>query len=124
MNSAIIHSHTHSKLVPGYFPSPIYIGAIINSTCILWQYSCGDQGACWLYDIVSYRHAFFGTLLGLRCCSIICYVIMIWFLRDDYKDDIPVSTTPGFLTLRRQPFLHVYFYHHLFVCFNLYRSEK
>ncbi|XP_072029858.1 solute carrier organic anion transporter family member 5A1-like isoform X2 [Amphiura filiformis] len=71
----------------GYFPSPVYFGAIINSTCTLWQYTCGERGSCWLYDIVAYRYAFFGTLLGLRCFSIVCYAIMIWFMKDDYPDD-------------------------------------
>ncbi len=74
-------------LFTGYFPTPVYFGAIINSTCTLWQYTCNERGSCWLYDKVSYRYAYFGTLLGLRMFSIICYAIMIWFLKDEYPDD-------------------------------------
>lgn len=38
-------------------PAPIVYGAIIDSTCILWQESCGGQGGsnCVLYDTVRLR---------------------------------------------------------------------
>ncbi|KFV71647.1 Solute carrier organic anion transporter family member 1A2, partial [Dryobates pubescens] len=37
-------------------PSPIYFGALIDSTCLKWgTMSCGEEGACRMYDIVTYR---------------------------------------------------------------------
>ena len=63
---------------PGFFPTPIYFGAIINSACSLWGYSCGSRGACWLYDIVKLRYSFFGVNLGLRALQIpVCIAILI-----------------------------------------------
>uniref|UniRef100_A0A8C0IPL6 Solute carrier organic anion transporter family member n=1 Tax=Chelonoidis abingdonii TaxID=106734 RepID=A0A8C0IPL6_CHEAB len=43
-------------------PSPIYFGALIDSTCLKWgTLSCGGEGACRMYDIVTYRYSFFCT---------------------------------------------------------------
>uniref|UniRef100_A0A8B9S7L4 Solute carrier organic anion transporter family member n=1 Tax=Apteryx owenii TaxID=8824 RepID=A0A8B9S7L4_APTOW len=37
-------------------PSPIYFGALIDTTCLKWgTMSCGGEGACRMYDIVTYR---------------------------------------------------------------------
>ncbi|XP_060592764.1 solute carrier organic anion transporter family member 4A1-like isoform X2 [Ruditapes philippinarum] len=47
----------------GTTPGPILLGAIIDSTCTIWQDTCGTQGSCWLYDK--------GTM-GVR--------IMLWFM--------------------------------------------
>ncbi|KFP84220.1 Solute carrier organic anion transporter family member 1A2, partial [Apaloderma vittatum] len=37
-------------------PSPIYFGALIDTTCLKWgSMTCGGEGACRMYDVVSYR---------------------------------------------------------------------
>uniref|UniRef100_A0A3B5LSS8 Solute carrier organic anion transporter family member n=1 Tax=Xiphophorus couchianus TaxID=32473 RepID=A0A3B5LSS8_9TELE len=33
-----------------YIPTPIYFGAVIDTTCMLWQQDCGVHGSCWEYD--------------------------------------------------------------------------
>ena len=35
----------------GYIPSPVLVGAILDTTCLLWSKSCGIRGACSLYNI-------------------------------------------------------------------------
>ncbi len=37
----------------GSIPGPIVFGAIFDSACIFWQYNCGRQGNCWVYDNAS-----------------------------------------------------------------------
>lgn len=37
-------------------PGPIIYGAIIDSTCLVWDYSCGEKGNCWFYDKDSFRY--------------------------------------------------------------------
>ncbi|XP_072020345.1 solute carrier organic anion transporter family member 5A1-like [Amphiura filiformis] len=64
-----------------YFPAPILVGMSINSTCILWQYTCGNRGSCWLYDVVAYRYLYQGILLVLKSLSIICYVLVYVFIK-------------------------------------------
>ncbi|XP_072042241.1 solute carrier organic anion transporter family member 2A1-like [Amphiura filiformis] len=75
----------------GTFPTPIYFGAIVNTTCVLWQYTCGERAACWLYDIVKLRYAFFGINIALRVLQIpICIGIILTvkeFLTKSPSDD-------------------------------------
>ncbi|XP_063604190.1 solute carrier organic anion transporter family member 74D-like [Penaeus indicus] len=41
----------------GLIPGPIIMGAVIDSTCLLWDMSCGKRGNCWLYDSDTFRLA-------------------------------------------------------------------
>lgn len=41
----------------GYIPAPIVFGNLIDSTCLLWKNTCGDNsGRCLLYDIEKFRY--------------------------------------------------------------------
>lgn len=41
----------------GYIPAPIVFGNLIDSTCILWQSTCGEKGGrCLIYDIETFRY--------------------------------------------------------------------
>lgn len=43
----------------GYIPAPIVFGNLIDSTCILWQSTCGEKGGrCLIYDIESFRYKY------------------------------------------------------------------
>ncbi|XP_071946111.1 solute carrier organic anion transporter family member 2A1-like [Antedon mediterranea] len=57
--------------VLGFFPSPIYFGAAISSTCLLRQESCSRQGACLIYDLERYRYTFVGLFVGLKLLAAI-----------------------------------------------------
>ena len=37
----------------GSIPGPIVFGVIFDSACIFWQYDCGRQGNCWVYNNTS-----------------------------------------------------------------------
>ncbi|XP_071943465.1 solute carrier organic anion transporter family member 2A1-like [Antedon mediterranea] len=93
--------------VIGYFPAPIYFGAVINSVCLLWQTTCGEEGACLMYDIEQYRYSYFGLLIGLKVISFIMFLIMYITIKpvnsDQYKtveleeqgSSLPVLNTDG-----------------------------
>ncbi|XP_033117426.1 solute carrier organic anion transporter family member 2A1-like [Anneissia japonica] len=70
-----------STKVIGYFPAPIYFGAIINSVCLLWQTTCGDEGACLMYDIEKYRYFYFSLLIGLKMISLAMFTILYCTLK-------------------------------------------
>lgn len=36
-------------------PAPILFGALIDSTCLIWDESCGSRGNCWHYDKEKFR---------------------------------------------------------------------
>ncbi|OQV18579.1 Solute carrier organic anion transporter family member 4C1 [Hypsibius exemplaris] len=53
----------------GYFPAPILMGIIIDSTCILWkERACGEKGSCLLYDTDQFR---FRMHFAVGCCKFV-----------------------------------------------------
>ncbi|KAG0724071.1 Solute carrier organic anion transporter family member 3A1 [Chionoecetes opilio] len=38
-----------------FIPAPITMGAIIDSSCLVWDTTCGRTGNCWLYDSDKFR---------------------------------------------------------------------
>ncbi|XP_033121663.1 solute carrier organic anion transporter family member 5A1-like [Anneissia japonica] len=57
--------------VLGYFPAPIYFGAVISSACLIRQESCGREGACLVYDLERYRYSFIGLFVGLKVLVVV-----------------------------------------------------
>ena len=49
------------------------MGILINSSCTLWQYTCGNRGSCWLYEILTYRYMFVGSMAALKFASLISH---------------------------------------------------
>ena len=41
-------------------PGPVIFGAIIDGTCSLWKYTCGERQSCLLYDITYFRNSVHG----------------------------------------------------------------
>ncbi|CAI5779395.1 solute carrier organic anion transporter family member 5A1 isoform X2 [Podarcis lilfordi] len=61
-----------------YIPTPIYFGAVIDTTCMLWQQECGVQGSCWEYDVTSFRFVYFGLAAGLKCVGFL-FIFLAWY---------------------------------------------
>ncbi|KAK1173835.1 solute carrier organic anion transporter family member 5A1-like isoform X1 [Acipenser oxyrinchus oxyrinchus] len=68
-----------------YIPTPIYFGAVIDTTCMLWQQDCGVQGSCWEYDITSLRFVYFGLAASLKFVAFI-FIFLTWY-SIKYKED-------------------------------------
>ncbi|XP_078254833.1 solute carrier organic anion transporter family member 5A1 [Rhinoraja longicauda] len=60
-----------------YIPTPIYFGAVIDTTCMLWQQDCGVIGSCWEYDVTSFRFVYFGLAAGLKFAGFI-FIFLAW----------------------------------------------
>ncbi|XP_073418446.1 solute carrier organic anion transporter family member 1A2-like isoform X2 [Dendrobates tinctorius] len=66
----------------GGIPSPIHYGAAIDTTCIRWgTNSCGDPGACRMYDSDMYRYFYVGIPTLLRFVSYIPCIFILLALR-------------------------------------------
>ncbi|XP_023574718.1 solute carrier organic anion transporter family member 1B1-like [Octodon degus] len=73
----------HSLIMRGIggILSPIYFGAVIDRTCIKWSTnSCGERGACRIYDTQSFGTSYLGLsaifkLLGVIVCIIFIYAL-------------------------------------------------
>ncbi|XP_075406772.1 solute carrier organic anion transporter family member 5A1 isoform X1 [Tenrec ecaudatus] len=68
-----------------YIPTPIYFGAVIDTTCMLWQHECGVQGSCWEYNVTSLRFVYFGLAAGLKFVGFI-FIFLAWYSMK-YKED-------------------------------------
>ncbi|XP_067671615.1 solute carrier organic anion transporter family member 74D-like [Haliotis asinina] len=55
----------------GLLPAPILFGAVVDSTCTIWSTTCGERGACALYDVVNMRLRMTGLALGLRLAALV-----------------------------------------------------
>lgn len=60
-------------------PGPIIYGAIIDSTCLIWEESCGSRGNCWFYHRDNFRYlvnvASAGfTAIGVLFDGVVCYL--------------------------------------------------
>ncbi|XP_048384389.1 solute carrier organic anion transporter family member 5A1 isoform X1 [Stegostoma tigrinum] len=82
-----------------YIPTPIYFGAVIDTTCMLWQQECGVVGSCWEYDVTSFRFVYFGLAAGLKFVGFI-FIFVAWYSIKHKEDHLqrwrrtasPIST--------------------------------
>ncbi|XP_027205344.2 solute carrier organic anion transporter family member 74D-like [Dermatophagoides pteronyssinus] len=85
-----------------FIPYPLIFGALIDSTCLIWEKSCGKTGNCWLYDLDKYRvsmhmGAFTFLMLGVLFeIGTACYAGRIKNLYEDEQDneDLAIEMKP------------------------------
>ncbi|XP_060680106.1 solute carrier organic anion transporter family member 5A1 [Hemiscyllium ocellatum] len=70
-----------------YIPTPIYFGAVIDTTCMLWQQECGVIGSCWEYDVTSFRFVYFGLAAGLKFVGFI-FIFVAWYSIKHKEDNL------------------------------------
>ncbi|KAM4050891.1 solute carrier organic anion transporter family member 4C1 [Anomaloglossus baeobatrachus] len=64
----------------GSIPGPIVFGAVIDSSCILWNLNeCGTQGACWTYNNSSISYKLIGISAVSKAITII-FLIVAYFI--------------------------------------------
>ncbi|XP_050455907.1 solute carrier organic anion transporter family member 74D [Cataglyphis hispanica] len=62
----------------GNVPCPIVYGAVVDSACLVWEYACGERGACWLYDSNVFRMFYHGTTGGILVCAFVVDIV-VWY---------------------------------------------
>ncbi|XP_043667161.1 solute carrier organic anion transporter family member 74D isoform X1 [Vespula pensylvanica] len=62
----------------GNVPCPIVYGAVVDSACLVWEYACGERGACWLYDSNVFRMFYHGTTGGILVMAFIVDIV-VWY---------------------------------------------
>ncbi|XP_071952419.1 solute carrier organic anion transporter family member 5A1-like [Antedon mediterranea] len=82
----------------GIIPAPIVYGSLIDLTCLSWNEVCGEQGACWVYDVELYRYYYIGLsvfILVLDC--LFCFLCWLTIKRNGAKGEIEdtVCLTPS-----------------------------
>ncbi|BES92086.1 Solute carrier organic anion transporter [Nesidiocoris tenuis] len=62
----------------GNVPCPIIYGAVVDSACLIWETTCGKQGACRLYDENFFRMFYHGTTGAILLCAFFVDLI-VWY---------------------------------------------
>lgn len=66
----------------GLIPGPIIYGALIDSTCLIWEESCGEKGNCWFYHKDNFRYMINFTGAGFIFFGI-CFDCVVWYIAKD-----------------------------------------
>ncbi|XP_033121664.1 solute carrier organic anion transporter family member 5A1-like [Anneissia japonica] len=80
--------------VLGFFPAPIYFGAMISNTCLIRQESCSREGACLVYDLERYRYSFIGLFLGLKLLAAVLSTCTYYSINPDRLEKNKSETLP------------------------------
>nr|XP_006121346.1 solute carrier organic anion transporter family member 1B3 isoform X1 [Pelodiscus sinensis] len=74
-------------------PVPVYVGALIDRTCLKWgSSSCAQRGACRIYDADAYRYTYLGLVAGLRVPSYFLGFFLYVLVKKHYQAKDPKST--------------------------------
>ncbi|XP_066857067.1 solute carrier organic anion transporter family member 1C1-like isoform X3 [Anser cygnoides] len=77
-------------------PAPVYFGALIDKTCLKWgSRSCGQRGACRLYDSNAYRYVYLGLSALLRGPSYLLAIFFFIFLKKHFQNKNSRPTENG-----------------------------
>lgn len=60
-----------------FTPGPIIYGYIIDSTCLVWNYKCGNRGNCQLYDPDKFRYYVNMTAISLTFIGVL-FDLLVW----------------------------------------------
>ncbi|XP_077990561.1 solute carrier organic anion transporter family member 4C1-like [Glandiceps talaboti] len=71
----------------GSVPGPIVVGAIIDSSCVLWQEVCDERGSCWIYDNFAFGLKFVIIGLSLYLLAIIVTIATILVYKPPPTDE-------------------------------------
>ncbi|XP_052765367.1 solute carrier organic anion transporter family member 2A1-like [Mya arenaria] len=71
----------------GWMPGPVIFGAIVDGTCTLWKYTCGERQSCLLYDIVFFRNAVHGYGLVAAALAMLILSSLIFYFRSKGHDE-------------------------------------
>ncbi|XP_052028719.1 solute carrier organic anion transporter family member 1A4-like isoform X2 [Apodemus sylvaticus] len=87
--------HTFCTRTFAGIPATIYIGALLDSTCLFWgTQKCGEKASCRIYDINSFRRIYFGLPAALRGSSYILAFIIVRIARKfQFPEDTDSSET-------------------------------
>ncbi|XP_051011488.1 solute carrier organic anion transporter family member 1A5-like [Acomys russatus] len=74
--------HTFCIRTFGGIPGPIFLGALIDRTCLYWgTRKCGDAGACRMYDINSFRRIYLGVPAAVKGSSYLPAFFILTLMR-------------------------------------------
>uniref|UniRef100_A0A8C8SSA0 Solute carrier organic anion transporter family member n=1 Tax=Pelusios castaneus TaxID=367368 RepID=A0A8C8SSA0_9SAUR len=77
-------------------PAPVYFGALIDRTCLKWgSRSCGQRGACRIYDVTTQRYTYLGLIAGFRAPSYFLAFLFYTMVKKHYQAKDPKAKENG-----------------------------
>ncbi|KAM6211786.1 solute carrier organic anion transporter family member 1C1-like [Sarcoramphus papa] len=77
-------------------PAPVYFGALIDKTCLKWgSTSCGQRGACRLYNSDAYRYVYLGLSAVLRGPSYLIAILFFILVKKHFQNKNSKPTENG-----------------------------
>ncbi|KAL3892416.1 hypothetical protein ACJMK2_004626 [Sinanodonta woodiana] len=58
----------------GTVPGPIFFGAVIDSTCVIWRENCDEKASCWIYNNSNMSRNFFILFIVVKAFSIAAFI--------------------------------------------------
>ena len=78
-------------------PGPVIFGMIIDKTCSLWKYTCGERQSCLLYDIGFFRNAIhtYGLVTSVLATLILSTLYFYFRVKGltDWGDQLQANAT-------------------------------
>ncbi|KAM7307677.1 solute carrier organic anion transporter family member 74D [Ixodes scapularis] len=73
----------------GFIPYPLIYGALMDSSCLVWDVNCGARGNCWLYDSQRFRYLLHGLSMGFLSLGALfsCAVYLFGKSSSELEDD-------------------------------------
>lgn len=59
----------------GSIPGPIIFGALIDETCLIWEYDCDGAGTCWMYENKQFATTTLILVVTCRVVSLFCFAM-------------------------------------------------
>ncbi|NXI64332.1 SO1A1 protein, partial [Anseranas semipalmata] len=96
LKSLAVGLHTLVMRMLAGIPAPVYFGALIDKTCLKWgSRSCGQRGACRLYDSDAYRYVYLGLSALLRGPSYLLAILFFILLKKHFQNKNSRPTENG-----------------------------
>lgn len=72
----------------GFIPYPLIYGALMDSSCLVWDVNCGARGNCWHYDPQRFRYLLHGLSMGfLSLGAVFSFVVYLLSKHSSQSED-------------------------------------
>ena len=74
---------------------PIFLGAILDSSCDVWQETCGMRGSCWIYRKWDLGIRVILWWMGTKCVGVVLLLLAAFLYKPPIDDDSKITEEIG-----------------------------
>ena len=72
----------------GTIPGPIVYGLFIDSSCLIWEYTCDGYATCWLYDNKTFAYSFLLVTFVMKILTLVFFAVAILVYKPQKKQNV------------------------------------